>query len=202
MLAQRLGLQSARRLCVYPCPPSASLTNTTTVAVRQPALLSSRAPQLLATTGLTQFRGAAFQTVSDNEASQQILAKQRLNRPVSPHLGIYKPQITWYGSALNRVTGVALSGTFYLFGLSYLIAPAFGWHVESASIAAAFAAWPAALAILAKLVASFPFTYHSFNGLRHLMWDMGKGITNKQVQVTGWSVVGLSVFTSLVLALL
>ncbi|THX89857.1 hypothetical protein D6D05_00940 [Aureobasidium pullulans] len=141
-------------------------------------------------------------TVSDNEASQQILAKQRLNRPVSPHLGIYKPQITWYGSALNRVTGVALSGTFYLFGLSYLIAPAFGWHVESASIAAAFAAWPAALAILAKLVASFPFTYHSFNGLRHLMWDMGKGITNKQVQVTGWSVVGLSVFTSLVLALL
>ncbi|THW04758.1 hypothetical protein D6D23_06859 [Aureobasidium pullulans] len=185
MLAQRLGLQSARRL-----------------AVRQPALLSSRAPQLLATTGLTQLRGAAFQTVSDNEASQQILAKQRLNRPVSPHLGIYKPQITWYGSALNRVTGVALSGTFYLFGLSYLIAPAFGWHVESASIAAAFAAWPAALAILAKLVASFPFTYHSFNGLRHLMWDMGKGITNKQVQVTGWSVVGLSVFTSLVLALL
>jgi succinate dehydrogenase (ubiquinone) cytochrome b560 subunit len=148
------------------------------------------------------YRHAAFQSVSDSEASQQILAKQRLNRPVSPHLGIYKPQITWYGSALNRVTGVTLSGTFYLFGLSYLIAPAFGWHVESASLAASFAAWPAALAIFAKLVASFPFTYHSFNGLRHLMWDMGKGITNKQVQVTGWTVVGLSVVTSFLLALI
>jgi len=147
-------------------------------------------------------RHAAFQSVSDSEASQQILAKQRLNRPVSPHLGIYKPQITWYGSALNRVTGVALSGTFYLFGLSYLIAPAFGWHLESASLAASFAAWPAALAILAKLVASFPFTYHSFNGLRHLMWDMGKGISNKQVQVTGWTVVGVSVVTSFILALI
>ncbi|CAC9894236.1 unnamed protein product [Aureobasidium pullulans] len=180
MLAQRLGLQSARRLGGPPaCAPLIARSST------------SRNHWL-----------DSVQTVSDNEASQQILAKQRLNRPVSPHLGIYKPQITWYGSALNRVTGVALSGTFYLFGLSYLIAPAFGWHVESASIAAAFAAWPAALAILAKLVASFPFTYHSFNGLRHLMWDMGKGITNKQVQVTGWSVVGLSVFTSLVLALL
>jgi succinate dehydrogenase (ubiquinone) cytochrome b560 subunit len=121
---------------------------------------------------------------------------------VSPHLGIYKPQITWYGSALNRVTGVTLSGAFYVFGLSYLIAPAFGWHVESASLAASFAAWPAALAIFAKLVASFPFTYHSFNGLRHLMWDMGKGISNKQVQVTGWTVVGLSVVTSFVLALI
>ncbi|KAG9983711.1 succinate dehydrogenase cytochrome b560 subunit, partial [Aureobasidium melanogenum] len=185
MLAQRLGLQTARRL-----------------AVRQPSLLSSRAPQLLPSAGLIQQRHAAFQSVSDSEASQQILAKQRLNRPVSPHLGIYKPQITWYGSALNRVTGVALSGTFYLFGLSYLVAPAFGWHLESASLAASFAAWPAALAILAKLVASFPFTYHSFNGLRHLMWDLGKGITNKQVQVTGWTVVGLSVLSSLVLALM
>jgi succinate dehydrogenase (ubiquinone) cytochrome b560 subunit len=148
------------------------------------------------------YRHAAFQSVSDSEASQQILAKQRLNRPVSPHLGIYKPQITWYGSALNRVTGVALSGAFYVFGLSYLVAPAFGWHVESASLAASFAAWPAALAIGAKLIASFPFTYHSFNGLRHLMWDMGKGISNKQVQVTGWTVVGLSVVTSFLLALI
>ncbi|KAI4765792.1 hypothetical protein E4T51_01219 [Aureobasidium sp. EXF-12344] len=187
MLAQRLGLQTARR---------------SAVAVRQSSLLSSRTPQLLSSAGLVQQRHAAFQSVSDSEASQQILAKQRLNRPVSPHLGIYKPQITWYGSALNRVTGVALSGTFYLFGLSYLIAPAFGWHVESASLAASFAAWPAALAIFAKLVASFPFTYHSFNGLRHLMWDLGKGITNKQVQVTGWTVVGLSVVTSFLLALI
>ncbi|KAH0284177.1 cytochrome b560 subunit of succinate dehydrogenase [Aureobasidium namibiae CBS 147.97] len=185
MLAQRLGLQTARRL-----------------AVRQSSLLSSRAPQVLSSAALVQQRHAAFQSVSDSEASQQILAKQRLNRPVSPHLGIYKPQITWYGSALNRVTGVALSGTFYLFGLSYLIAPAFGWHLESASLAASFAAWPAALAILAKLVASFPFTYHSFNGLRHLMWDMGKGISNKQVQVTGWTVVGVSVVTSFILALI
>ncbi|KAI5196404.1 hypothetical protein E4T42_01945 [Aureobasidium subglaciale] len=202
MLAQRLGLQSARRCMYTRLAPSVSLTNATAVAVRQPALLSSRAPQVLSIAGLVQQRHAAFQTVSANEASQQILAKQRLNRPVSPHLGIYKPQITWYGSALNRVTGVALSGGFYLFGLSYLVAPAFGWHVESAALAASFAAWPAALAILAKLVASFPFTYHSFNGLRHLMWDMGKGITNKQVQVTGWTVVGLSVLSSFVLALL
>ena len=148
-----------------------------------------------------RYRSAAFQSMSDSEASQQILAKQRLARPVSPHLAIYKPQITWYGSALNRVTGVAASGAFYAFGLAYLVAPVLGWHVETASIAAAFGAWPFALKVFAKFAASMPFTYHSFNGLRHLMWDFGAGLTNKQVQVTGWSVVGISVVSSLFLAL-
>ncbi|KAK8209161.1 hypothetical protein M8818_003856 [Zalaria obscura] len=140
------------------------------------------------------------QTIDSDEAAHQILAKQRLNRPVSPHLGIYRPQITWYASALNRITGCVLSGGFYVFGAAYLVAPVLGWHLESASLAAAFASWPVAAKFLTKLIVSFPFTFHSFNGLRHLMWDLGRGISNKQVQVTGWTVVGLSTFTSLLLA--
>lgn len=138
----------------------------------------------------------------DGDAANQILAKQRLHRPVAPHLGIYKAQVTWYLSALNRVTGLALSGPLYIFSLSYLAAPVFGWHLESASLAAAFGAWPVAAKVLTKLLISLPFTFHSFNGLRHLMWDFGKGISNKQVQVTGWSVVGISAVTSLLLALM
>ncbi|KAF1346091.1 hypothetical protein BDV97DRAFT_35113 [Delphinella strobiligena] len=138
--------------------------------------------------------------MADDEASRQILAKQRLNRPVAPHLGIYKPQVTWYLSALNRVTGVALSGPLYLFGLAYLAAPAFGWHLESTSIAAAFGAWPVAAKFLTKFLISLPFTFHSLNGLRHLAWDFTVGITNKQVQVTGWTVVGLTAITSTLLA--
>jgi len=138
-------------------------------------------------------------TISDSEASTQILAKQRLNRPVAPHLGIYQPQITWYGSALNRVTGVFLSGGLYLFGAAYLIAPAVGWHLESAAMAASFAAWPVALKVLAKFTVAMPFTYHSFNGLRHLVWDTASMITNGQVQKTGWAVVGVSVVSALAL---
>jgi len=147
-------------------------------------------------------RLAATQTISDADATQEILAKQRRHRPVAPHLGIYKAQVTWYLSALNRVTGTALSGGLYVFGLSYLIAPAFGWHLESASMAAAFAAWPVAAKFATKMLVSLPFTFHSFNGLRHLMWDMGMGITNKQVQVTGWTVVGISAISSMILALM
>lgn len=140
------------------------------------------------------------QVTGTSEPADSILAKQRRNRPVAPHLTIYKPQVTWIPSAMNRVTGVILSGSFYIFGLSYLAAPAFGWHLESAVLAASFASWPFAAKVLAKFALAWPFTFHSFNGLRHLTWDFGKQITNKQVQVTGWTVIGVSFVSAIYLA--
>ena len=147
------------------------------------------------------YRSAATTPVSNNDA-ESLLAAQRLNRPVSPHLSIYKPQVTWVLSSLNRVTGVTLSGTFYLFGLAYLAAPALGWHLESASIAAAFAAWPIALKLLAKTFLALPFTFHSFQGIRHLIWDAGSMLTNRQVVISGWTTVGVSVTAALALVLI
>jgi succinate dehydrogenase (ubiquinone) cytochrome b560 subunit len=102
---------------------------------------------------------------------------------------------------LNRITGVAISGTFYIFGSAYLVSPLLGWHLDSATIAAAFGAWPVAAKILTKFVVAMPFTYHSINGVRHLVWDMGKEFANKSVIRTGWTVVGLSTATALGLAL-
>lgn len=132
----------------------------------------------------------------------KLLAQQRLRRPVSPHLTIYKPQVTWYLSGLHRITGIILSGPLYLFATAYLAAPLFGWHLESASLAAAFAGLPAAAQIGLKSFFAFPFTYHCMNGLRHLTWDTGRGINNKMVIQTGWTVVGLSVASALYLAFL
>nr|AQT27053.1 succinate dehydrogenase subunit C [Ramularia collo-cygni] len=143
---------------------------------------------------------AARAEISPEEARSTILGKQRLNRPVAPHLAIYKPQITWYLSALNRITGCAVSGAFYAFGGLYLIAPTLGWHLESAVIAASFAAWPMFLQVATKMIVALPFTFHSFNGVRHLVWDTAKMITNKKVNQSGWTVVGLSVVSALALA--
>lgn len=53
---------------------------------------------------------------------------------------------------------------------------------------------------LIKFGVALPFTYHSWNGVRHLVWDSGRQFGNRQVQVEGWAVVGLSVATSAVLA--
>ena len=44
-----------------------------------------------------------------------------------------------------------------------------------------------------KFGVALPFTFHSFNGIRHLVWDTGREFGNKQVQRTGWFVVGASV---------
>jgi succinate dehydrogenase (ubiquinone) cytochrome b560 subunit len=58
-------------------------------------------------------RAVATTSISVDE-SQALLAAQRRRRPNSPHLTIYQPQLTWYLSMFNRITGVALSG-----GMSY-----------------------------------------------------------------------------------
>ncbi|KIW79962.1 succinate dehydrogenase, cytochrome b556 subunit [Fonsecaea pedrosoi CBS 271.37] len=135
-------------------------------------------------------------------SGQEILANQRLHRPVSPHLAIYRPQVTWYLSALNRITGATLSGGIYVFGAAYLVAPLFGWHLESASLAASFATLPIVLKVALKAFVAFPFTFHGLNGIRHLVWDTGAAITNQQVIWTGWTVVGLSVISALGLTFL
>lgn len=53
---------------------------------------------------------------------------------------------------------------------------------------------------LMKFAVSWPFTFHSWNGIRHLVWDSGRELGNRQVQVTGWVVVALSVVSSTALA--
>src|ERR1700710_1981457 len=132
-------------------------------------------------------------------SSYEILVAQRKNRPTSPNLTIYRPQIPWILSGLHRATGCLLSRGFYVFGAAYLFAPVLGWHIDSVSMAAAFGAWPLALKVLAKFTVAMPFTFHSFNGLRHLTWDMGKEFANKSVIRTGWVCVGVSVTSALYL---
>ncbi|MCJ1466995.1 hypothetical protein MMC07_005617 [Pseudocyphellaria aurata] len=145
-----------------------------------------------------QFRPIATESVP---VDSSILAEQRLRRPISPHLSIYRPQITWYLSMFNRITGSVLSGGFYIFGFTYLISPLFGWHFfDSAVMASAFGSLPWWGKAAVKFGVAMPFTFHSFNGVRHLVWDMGRELSNRAVQVTGWAVVGATVLTSGALA--
>jgi succinate dehydrogenase (ubiquinone) cytochrome b560 subunit len=107
--------------------------------------------------------------------------------------------MTWIPSALNRVTGVILSGIFYLYGIGYLVAPALGLHLESAVVAASVAAWPLAAKLALKTTLALPFTFHSINGLRHLTWDFGKAITNQKVRQTGYAASVAAVVASIYL---
>ncbi|PSK39836.1 succinate dehydrogenase, cytochrome b556 subunit [Candidozyma pseudohaemuli] len=127
-----------------------------------------------------------------HEQEQELLVNQRKNRPVSPHLQIYQPQLTWYLSGLHRVTGVAMSGAFYALTVTYAASALLGFPFEASTLVSAFAGLPFAVKLGAKAAMAFPFTFHSFNGLRHLVWDFGKELTLKGVYRTGYIVLALT----------
>ncbi|KAF2860030.1 mitochondrial succinate dehydrogenase subunit C [Piedraia hortae CBS 480.64] len=186
MLAQRTAQQALRRVAAQQ-PASRLLV---------PAVITS------SRVVVNQRRPAVTQTFDKGGNEHDILVQQRVKRPVSPHLSIYRPQVTWILSALNRITGVALSGSLYAFGALYLVSPYLGWHLESAVLAAAFAKWPVSLQALTKFIVSWPFTFHCMNGIRHLAWDTTSMLSNSKVRMTGWAVVGLSAASALALAIM
>ncbi|KAF5359390.1 hypothetical protein D9756_002916 [Leucocoprinus leucothites] len=130
----------------------------------------------------------AIQTESlPPSASETILNKQRLSRPSSPHFTIYQPQLTWYASIFHRITGTSLSILLYGFSLAYLVAPG---TFDSAHIIEFVHGLPDAVKYAGKFVLALPFTFHSFNGVRHLLWDTGKFMTVKGCYTSGYAVLG------------
>lgn len=107
-----------------------------------------------------------------------------VQRPLSPHLQVYRPQITSVLSILHRATGVALS-----VGMLLLV----WWLVAAASGDAAYGTVSGFLRSPVGILLLFGWTaslwYHFFAGLRHLAWDMGQGFELPQVHRTGRTVV-------------
>ncbi|KAL7275787.1 hypothetical protein RUND412_001266 [Rhizina undulata] len=169
------------------------------VSSRQPIAKSSI---LKASAALSQSRTTSTSTVVSKDEANSILAAQRLKRPISPHLAIYKLQLTSGLSVSHRITGAILSGGIYVYALAYLASPMLGWHLESATIAAAFGALPLAAKVGIKGLVALPFTYHSLNGVRHLLWDTGKSLDIKGVYKTGYVVLGLTAASTIYLATL
>lgn len=109
-------------------------------------------------------------------------------RPLSPHLQVYRWQITMLMSILHRATGVVLA--VGAFGIAWwLLAVAAGGETY-ANAAALIGSAPGQLALGAFSVC---LVYHLLNGIRHLLWDAGYGFEMPKVYVTGWSVFVLSV---------
>jgi len=114
-------------------------------------------------------------------------------RPLSPHLQIYKWQLTSVLSITHRATGLALSvGTVLL--VWWLLAAASGADVFR--VAQGF--WYSWIGRLLLLGWSFSLFFHLCNGIRHLCWDAGRGFELKMVYRTGWLVVASSALLTLI----
>jgi succinate dehydrogenase / fumarate reductase cytochrome b subunit len=106
----------------------------------------------------------------------------QVNRPLSPHLGVYKWQVSNTLSILHRLTGVALSiGALAL--LAWIVGAAMGPHAYEAVRSSL--AGPLGMFILFGFSASF--FYHLANGIRHLFWDAGYGFDKEFARLSGWA---------------
>ena len=102
------------------------------------------------------------------------------SRPLSPHLGIYDLPVTAKHSILHRGTGAALSAGMILLVIA-LVAAANGessWNTMQGFLSS----WFGYLVLFGFTATLF---YHFCNGIRHMMWDLGKGLEKHEVNKSG-----------------
>ncbi|MFQ5466597.1 MAG: succinate dehydrogenase, cytochrome b556 subunit [Kiloniellaceae bacterium] len=114
------------------------------------------------------------------------------NRPLSPHLQVYRPQLTSVLSITHRLTGVALAaGTLLL--VYWLVAAAAS--VEAFDTAQSLiGSWFGRLLLFGWSLALF---YHLCNGIRHLFWDVGAGLDLPTSARSGYAVLIATVVLTL-----
>ena len=112
----------------------------------------------------------------------------RGNRPLSPHLTIYRPQMTSMTSILTRITGTGL-----LVGALLVV----WWFLAAATSPAYFAVADGVITSwfgdLVMTLSVWALWYHALAGLRHLYWDTGRGLEVEFAEKLGLVVVVLSV---------
>ena len=108
-------------------------------------------------------------------------------RPLSPHLSIYRWPITMTLSILHRVTGVAMS--LGLIVLAYWLLTVAAGGAEYERLTAQMTTVPGRVFLVGW---SFAFFLHLANGVRHLFWDVGQGFEIRQANLSAWFVLLLA----------
>ena len=109
---------------------------------------------------------------------------KRVERPLSPHLQIYRPQLTSFTSILTRITGNAL-----IVGVALAV-----WWLLAAAVSPAYFAVANAVCTswfgdLVFAGSAWAVWYHYLAGLRHLYFDAGKGLDVATAEKLGWGVI-------------
>ena len=121
------------------------------------------------------------------------------NRPLSPHLTVYKPQLTSSLSIFHRITGgvLALSvcllifiGKIFTFNVEVYSLFNLAHHINTVS------SWIILSGLFLLLLS---LCYHTFNGIRHLIWDTGNALDIKTVYSSGGLMLVISIFSTFLL---
>lgn len=109
----------------------------------------------------------------------------RGNRPLSPHLTIYRPQLTSISSILVRITGNAIVVAALLIVWWFLAASTSASYFDLAN--AVLTSWFGDLVMLLSL---WGLWYHTLGGVRHLIWDNAVGLELETAEKLGWAAIG------------
>lgn len=118
----------------------------------------------------------------------------RGNRPLSPHLTVYRPQWTSVLSIFHRITGVAMT-----LGAGLIV----WWLLAAATsedyfefVDGLLTSW---IGYVVLLGLTWALAYHFLNGIRHLWWDTGRGFDLEQVEMSGKLVLAGSLILTVIL---
>lgn len=115
------------------------------------------------------------------------------NRPLSPHLQVYRPQLTSVLSITHRITGVLLSA-----GLVLVVAWLLGLAAGPDSYQRLTGLMGTVPGLLFLLIWTAALFYHLLNGIRHLLWDAGWLLDLRGAYASGWAVLAGTVVLTLI----
>ena len=110
------------------------------------------------------------------------------SRPLSPHLQVYRLPMAALMSITHRVTGAGLAAGFVLVA-AFLMCAAIGENYYDFAMRAA----TSLPGVIILVLWSFALYYHTFNGIRHLIWDWCPStVTKAKATATGWFILLVS----------
>jgi succinate dehydrogenase / fumarate reductase, cytochrome b subunit len=124
------------------------------------------------------------------------MGKARLGaeRPLSPHLQIYRPMLTMMMSIAHRISGTANAAGFVLLAM-WLVAIAAGPQAY-AQVSSVFASIPGRIVLF---LFTWSLVHHMLGGIRHLIWDTGRGLDKTSIEVFAWfTILGSTALTILI----
>jgi succinate dehydrogenase / fumarate reductase cytochrome b subunit len=120
---------------------------------------------------------------SDIKTLKKMQPNSQRKRPTSPHLTIYKKQISSVLSILHRMSGIGLFFFMVCFSWWFI---AFVFTDFSESLLTVF---DYTIVKIIFFLASVAICYHLCTGIRHLIWDLGYGFSVPVMNITGWAAV-------------
>jgi succinate dehydrogenase / fumarate reductase, cytochrome b subunit len=121
-------------------------------------------------------------------------ANFRVERPLSPHLQIYRPMLTMMMSIAHRISGAANAAGFLLLAW-WLVAIATGPEAY-AQVSSVFNSIPGRLVLF---LFTWSLVHHMLGGIRHLIWDTGRGLDKTSIEVFAWlTIIGSTLLTVLI----